>query len=305
MADQAPPPTSSRERAVRRGSPRGAGHGAALLLGAALLGAYALGFALSPVGSRASGEIEWVRLEGGTFLMGSDSSPPGLVDLEPGVDEGPTHRVTVPSFEMARTETTVAQYRACVEEGVCREPKITGSHGETWGPDESAGQLPVNKVSWLDARVFCDWAGGHLPSEAEWEYAARSGGQQRHYPWGDERPSCERAVFNDHEPTGTPHRGCGADRPHEVCSRPSGSTDQGLCDMGGNLWEWVMDRYNKDYGGAPTDGGPWLEGRQRKRMLRGAGFTSFVHCLRVTNRRYRDRPTRHKTIGFRCARSAP
>jgi formylglycine-generating enzyme required for sulfatase activity len=183
--------------------------------------------------------LQWVCMPGGTFQMGSDSG---------GSDELPVHEVTVPSFEILRTEVTVRQYGECVSARACTEPG-TGTRGN-WN-DPGYEDHPVNYVTWQQAVDFCVWAGGRLPSEAEWEYAARSGGLDQEYPWGEERANCDYAVR--HEGVA----GCGADRTREVCSRPAGNTRQGLCDMAGNTHEWVQDWYHGNYRGAPTDGTAW------------------------------------------------
>jgi iron(II)-dependent oxidoreductase len=120
-------------------------------------------------------EIEWVALPGGEFLMGSDNSPGAQ----------PVHSVTVGAFEMSRTEITVAQYRRCISAGVCPDRDWPAS-GLCNVSHIDREQHPVNCIRWRDASAFAAWAGARLPTEAEWEYAARSGGQAWDYPWGDE-----------------------------------------------------------------------------------------------------------------------
>ena len=112
----------------------------------------------------------------------------------------------------------------------------------------------MNCLDWQQAVDFCAWAGGRLPSEAEWEYAARSGGPSSSYkyPWGNDAATCTYAVMDDGG------YGCGTGRTWSVCSKPAGNTSQGLCDMSGNVWEWVEDWYHGDYTGAPTDGSAWV-----------------------------------------------
>ncbi|HQC44850.1 MAG TPA: formylglycine-generating enzyme family protein, partial [Myxococcota bacterium] len=144
----------------------------------------------------------------------------------------PVHRVTVPTFEMSKTQVTVDQYIACVNVGACTEPDTEDYCN--WIKSDR-GSHPVNCVSWNQAQAFARWAGGRLPSEAEWEYAARSGGRDWKYPWGDEEATCERAVISEGG------NGCGRGSTWPVCSKPSGNTTHGLCDMAGNVWEWVQD----------------------------------------------------------------
>ncbi len=229
--------------------------------------------------------IEWVAITGGTFMMGSDSGSS---------NEQPVHQVTVPAFEINLTEVTVAQYQACVDAGVCTELDQCGSY-YNWGV---AGREdhPVNCVDWLQAVDFCTWVGGRLPSEAEWEYAARGDGQDITYPWGEDSPSCAYAVMNDGG------YGCGMDRTWAVCSKTAGNTAQGLCDMAGNVWEWVQDWYHSDYNGAPSDGSAWEDPSGSGRVRRGGGFGDYAGVLRAAGRDYASPSVRSGFVGFRCTR---
>ena len=232
----------------------------------------------------------WVSISGGTFQMGS---------TEGSSDEEPVHPVTVPSFQMWRTEVTVAQYGQCVDAGACDEPYEGSEPYENWGV---AGREdhPVNNVDWDQAVAFCDWAGGRLPSESEWEYAARSGGQDITYPWGNEEATCDYAVMYDEA---TEEIGCGEGHTWAVCGIPAGNTDQGLCDMSGNVWEWVQDWYHGDYTGAPDDGSAWEDPSGSARVIRGGGFHAYAYALRAAAR-YGNHPgVDHDNLGFRCARS--
>ncbi len=215
--------------------------------------------------------------------MGSDAG---------GSNELPVHSVTVPSFEMAKTEVTIDQYGACVDAGACTAPN-TGTHCN-WGVS-GHGAHPVNCVDWNQAVAFCSWAGGGLPSEAEWEYAARSGGQDITYPWGDETATCQYAVMNEGG------YGCGQGSTWATCSKTAGNTTQGFCDMAGNVWEWVQDWYHSDYTGAPTDGSAW-EDSGSHRVTRGGDFYDDAHYLRAAYRLGGDPSFRHADLGFRCAR---
>jgi formylglycine-generating enzyme required for sulfatase activity len=199
---------------------------------------------------------------------------------------------------MMRTEITVRQYGECVTAGSCTEPD-TGVRAN-WN-DPGYEDHPVNYIDWQQAVDFCTWAGGRLPSEAEWEYAARSGGQDITYPWGDAPANCTYAVMNV-EGSGF---GCLTDRTWPVCSKPAGNTTQGLCDMAGNVWEWVQDWYHNNYNGAPTDGSAWVVPSGTTRVIRGGGFGAVAGNLRA-----RDRVNNRPTLSFdqdgaRCARDAP
>ncbi len=227
----------------------------------------------------------WVSIPGGLFDMGSVSGA---------TDELPVHAVAVPSFEMMRTEVTVAQYEECVIAGGCTEPwndEFDGNYGD---PERMAA--PVDFVDWQQAVDFCAWTGGRLPSESEWEFAARSGGQDITYPWGDEDATCDQVIMDDGGD------GCGYSRSWDVCSRTAGNTYQGLCDMAGNVKEWVQDLYQWDYGGAPDDGGAWEDASEAGRVLRGGGFYDDADDVRATARGYLLPFTYDGETGFRCAR---
>ena len=217
--------------------------------------------------------------------MGSDSGS---------TYELPAHAVTVPTFAMSRTEITVRQYGECVTAGACAEPG-TGTSAN-WN-DPGYEDHPVNYIDWQQAVDFCTWAGGRLPSEAEWEYAARSGGQDITYPWGNDLPTCTYAVMNEGG------LGCGTGRTWPVCSKPAGNTTQGLCDMAGNLWELVQDWYHLDYRGAPTDGTAWEDNGVLGRVARGGGYADLtVDSLRAAFRIFLPPTVPAGDGSFRCAR---
>ena len=231
-------------------------------------------------------DSDWVAIAGGEFAMGSEQGD---------WDEMPVHVVGVPDFEMQRTEVTVAHYAECVAQGACTVP-ASGDEYHNWDAP-GREQHPVNAVDWYQALHFCDWFDGRLPTEAEWEYAARSGGLEVTYPWGDEFATCDYAVMD--EGTGA---GCGAFSTLEVCSIPAGNTEQGLCDMAGNVWEWVQDWYHPDYLDAPSDGSAWEDPEGADRVKRGGSFDFPGPLQRTTNRYYAYPPARHINLGFRCAR---
>ncbi|MBW2703723.1 MAG: formylglycine-generating enzyme family protein [Deltaproteobacteria bacterium] len=230
--------------------------------------------------------LTWLSIPGGTFQMGSDAGDSR---------ELPVHPVTVPSFEMSKTEVTVEQYQVCVEAGTCTLPNDNTASSYCNRGYSDRGAHPVNCVDWDQAVAFCTWAGGRLPSEAEWEYAARSGGQDITYPWGDETTTCEYAVMWEGG------LGCGEDRTWAVCSKTDGDTDQGLCDMAGNVGEWVQDWYHDDYTGAPDDGSAW-EDSGSSRVKRGGGFNGVASGLRAAFRYFVVPSIRVYNLGFRCAR---
>ena len=232
-----------------------------------------------------TGGVEWVRIPGGSFNMGSNDGYP---------NEKPVHRVTVPTFEMTKTQVTVEQYKACVDAGACTAPNSGGSCN--WGQSDR-GKHPINCVDWHQAQAYAKWAGGRLPTEAEWEYAARSGGRDWKYPWGNENATCERAVISEGGD------GCGRDSTWPVCSKPKGNTTQGLCDMAGNVWEWVQDWYHDSYNGAPTDGSAWERPTGSFRVFRGGSWCGVARFVRAADRQYVVPGYRCAYLGLRLARS--
>lgn len=228
--------------------------------------------------------IDWVRIPGGNFNMGSESSD----------DEKPIHRVTVATFDLARTEVTVEQYGRCVSAGRCSAPG-PGSNCN-WGVS-GREQHPVNCVDWEQVKVFAQWAGGRLPTEAEWEYAARSGGQDWKYPWGEAEANCDRAVMS------YGGNGCGRDSTGPVCSKPAGNTKQGLCDMSGNVWEWTQDWWHASYKDAPSDGSAWEDPPGSFRGGRGGSWNNYAGDIRATRRGFSSLRVGANWLGLRLARS--
>ena len=232
----------------------------------------------------------WVSLAGRSYEMGSDTGE---------ANEQPVHLVTVADFEIHGTEVTVEQYRGCVDDGTCSAPSENDEWCHWYVADRE--QYPVNCVTWTQAADYCKWLGARLPSEAEWEFAARSRGAVVLYPWGDEPATCDRAVMDD--PAGGGN-GCGTSMSWEVCSRsPAGDTDHDLCDMAGNVWEWVADLYHDSYVGAPQDGSVWEDGGTPNPVTRGGSSGNEADNLTNTFRDWAEPDTSIPGLGFRCART--
>ena len=186
--------------------------------------------------------MEMVYIPAGTFLMGSSSDDP---DTYP--DEFPQHEVYLDAFWIDRTEVTNAMYAAFLNaEGNRSEGGATWLDADDYGVwiEESSGEWspmsgyedhPVVEVTWYGAKAYCEWAGRRLPTEAEWEKAAR-GEDGRLYPWGDDSPNCNLANYNL----------CG-EGTDEVGMKPDGARPYGALDMAGNVWEWVADWYDDGY----------------------------------------------------------
>ncbi len=179
-----------------------------------------------------------VFVPAGNFSMGSSTS-----DYP---DEKPMHTVYLSAYWINRTAVTVNAYAACVAAGGCTVPNGSYPGGFlqcNWGAP-GRGNHPINCVDWSKSKAYCAWAGMRLPTEAEWEKAAR-GTDARTYPWGEETPTCEYAVFNDvypDEPVG-----CGTGTMWPVGSKPAGASPYGALDMAGNVTQWVSDWYKENY----------------------------------------------------------
>ena len=224
---------------------------------------------------------EMVVIPAGSFRMG------GLTQRGCGYEK-PVLEVRVVSFVLAKHELTFAQWDVCTEYGPC-----------WWVPDEGwgRGDRPVVNVSWDDAQAFVGWLSREtgeayrLPSEAEWEYAARAGTESR-YSWGEEMGR-NRANYNN--------RSVGYKHTAPVGSFPLNPF--GLHDLHGNVYEWVQDCWNDSYVRAPSDGSAWLTGNCDKRVLRGGAWDDLSWFLRAAHRIWRAADNRKNDVGFRVART--
>lgn len=211
-------------------------------------------------------------------------------------DERPPHQVKVKSFQMAKTEITNKQYRECIRSGSCSEPRM-GCESYS-----SADDQPVVCVNWQQAQSYAIWAGGRLPTEAEWEYAAKSAGKERTFPWGNEIADCDRSVISGCGSCKTRIISACADSIKPVCSKSAGKTEQGLCDMAGNVWEWVQDSYHSSYAGAPTDGSARDPNENSTRVLRGGSWYRPAIRATTTFREYFENTRQEVDLGFRLVR---
>ena len=232
----------------------------------------------------------------GEFLMGIDAGGWG-----PGVLESPQHLVALDAFLIDQTEVTNGQYKICVEAGVCKPPKENSSFSHvTYFGDDGFDDYPVIHVSWYQALSYCNWAGGRLPSEEEWEFAARAT-DGRIYPWGNEFDgsllnycdvNCTLAeadrLFND---------GYGDTAP--VGNYPKGASWCGALDMLGNVWEWVMDWMDL-YPGHPTGERPSSLSPNTFRVIRGGGWDTNQGHIYTAHRNWLNPVHVHDSVGFRC-----
>ncbi|HSN95446.1 MAG TPA: SUMF1/EgtB/PvdO family nonheme iron enzyme, partial [Anaerolineaceae bacterium] len=177
-----------------------------------------------------------ILIPAGKFMMGCDPENNAGVDCMP--DILPLHEVELSAFYVDQYEVSNAQYARCVSAGKCTEPK---SLGDAERPDyylnPNHADYPVVAVDWTQADAYCRLVGGRLPTEAEWEKAAR-GDDLRPYPWGFEPPDCSRASFNSSK------EGRCSDGASKVGSYPEGASPYGVMDLAGNVWEWTNDWYD-------------------------------------------------------------
>ena len=233
---------------------------------------------------------DMVTIPGGHFAMGSVARK-----AEP--NESPVREVTVRTFRLDRTEVTTGAYLACVQDGRCA-PLAAPESRHCTGP-RGPSSLPVNCVSFDEADHYCRVHAKRLPTEAEWERAAR-GDDGRTFPWGNEQPTCERAVSRQGNVAAD---GCpGGDGPQPVASRKRAVSPYGVHDLGGNVEEWIADYYD-DRHVAETDN-PTGAKPTTAHVLRGGSWASPWRNLRSTARSWSSSHERGPTVGFRCARDA-
>ncbi len=226
------------------------------------------------IGSTMVNEIDGadlVYVPAGEFIMGSES------DLAFN-NEAPEHTVYVDAYWIYIYEVTNAQYRSCIAENHCQ-----GNLN-----DYSEDELPAVNVTWYEADLYCTAMGGRLPTEAEWEKAAR-GMDDRNYPWGNSSPNCDLAYMEKCGPGKIP-----------VGSLPEGMSPYGVMDMAGNAWEWTADWYEFTFYNHSPDNNPAGPVSGDKRAVRGVTWYPFHRSMRVSYRWSYYPENSYSTIGFRC-----
>jgi formylglycine-generating enzyme required for sulfatase activity len=245
-----------------------------------------------------------VEIPGGSFAMGS-------ADADANANEQPVHTVQVATFRLDKTEVTVADYAACVAAKKCSEPEAylneRGSFRSccNWRHPDKRLEHPINCVDFAQATAYCAWLGKRLPSEEEWEYAARGGPEGRKYPWGNQAPDSTLLSACGGECPGNllAKRFAAVSPMHEakdawpetapVGSFPAGASKHGVLDLAGNVWEWTATLY------ATYDG----KSREAKRVLRGGSWGGGDPRTERATNRFRLAPgSRGQFLGFRCAK---
>ncbi len=235
-----------------------------------------------------------VYIPAGEFLMGSTDAAPGA-----DYDELPQHAVYLDAYWIDQIVITNERYAAFLNEmGSEIEARATwldaGGEGillyqqaGVWQPFQGYGDYPVVEVTWYGAWAYCEWACGHLPTEAEWEKAARST-DSRLYPWGDEI-DCDHAQYAN----------CGGGL-LPANSKPAGASPYGVLGLAGNVWEWVADWYADDYYAASPAENPDGPSTGSTRVLRGGSWEYDRKHLRAANRRHNGPAVSMHDYGFRC-----
>ena len=219
----------------------------------------------------------------GEFTMGDDGY----------YAEDPVHQVYLDAFYIDIYEITNIAYSHCVDAEGCNLPSQTDSFTRSsyYGNPEF-DNYPVIYVNWDQAKTYCEWRGGYLPTEAQWEKAAR-GTDGRRYPWGEEKFDCEKTNYSD----------CVGDTV-PVGSYESGKSPYGLYDMSGNAWEWTADWYAEDYYSISPTSNPLGPDSGKFRVVRGTWLCRYDGYLRSAYRCYIAPEISNNIIGFRCAKDA-
>lgn len=236
-----------------------------------------------------------ILIPAGSFLMGSNEGLP---------NERPEHRVTLDAFYIDQYEVTLALYQNFLEAAKHDPPSTWDDEAAT-----SVGDRPAVGMGWADAEAYCKWAGKRLPTEAEWEKAAR-GTDGRRYPWGHMQPFVDIANYNrglwvSESITLVPVTSGleGMSVRHGL--KTGGKSPYGLFHMAGNAAEWVNDWYDREYYQHSAEKNPQGPQSGEKKVIRGGSWADLPSALRVTARFSAEPEFQDRTIGFRCAMSVP
>ncbi|MDD5223713.1 MAG: SUMF1/EgtB/PvdO family nonheme iron enzyme [bacterium] len=234
--------------------------------------------------------IQTAAIPAGCFNMGDAFS-------EGRADELPVHNVCLSAFKMNVYEVTNVQYKACVDAASCTAPGDSSSNTRSsYYGNATYDNYPVIYVDWDQSKSFCQWTGGRLPTEAEWEYAARGGLAGKRYPWGDTAPICTLGAIN-----GAQRGACSPD--DTIAAGSFAPNGYGLYDMAGNVWEWVNDWYSDTYYSSSPTQDPQGPSSGSVRVLRGGCWGIYdPNNIRASVRGSNVQTYEWKYYGFRCVR---
>ncbi|CAM3504923.1 formylglycine-generating enzyme family protein [Parendozoicomonas haliclonae] len=250
-----------------------------------------IGLSVSVLAANATNDAAMVTVPAGQFWMGCEKS----IDPDCHATERPAHAVWVRKFKIDKYEVNYRRFEECIEAGDCEPLGIGGGCNFGW---EGREQLPVNCVTWKNADNFCKYDGKRLPTEAEWEKAARANTFSL-YPWGNSAPSCDKAVIDN--PNGG-NLGCGKGVPHDVGSKPKGASPYGAMDMAGSMWEWTADWYDPFYYNYSSYSNPKGPKQGEYKTARGGDlYARKAAELRTVTRFPYAYGNYSPAVGFRCA----
>jgi formylglycine-generating enzyme len=262
------------------------------VIGLVLFSPLGLSAADSPLSGKDGAPM--ILIPSGSFPMGV---PPG--DRDGGRDEYPRHEVHLDDYYIDKYEVTNGRYKEFVKATGHRVPQNPKNPTRNlWQGDaiaESLTDRPVVNVDWADANAYCKWAGKRLPTEAEWEKAAKGNNDWR-FPWGNVEPTAKHLNYNQ--------KWIGEKTLMPVGSYEAGKSPYGVYDMAGNVWEWVNDWYDPKYYEKSPNTNPKGPETGTERVLRGSGWQNETPTVRIFTRVDSDPAVRNESTGFRCARDA-